>query len=142
MRGQDLNLRPSGYEPDELPGCSTPRQFAVGSRQSAVGSIPTADWRLPTAVMKRKRFLRLYPFFAGLATTYSPVSSDRVPSARRRLTAEFGMGSGLVALQEPPGRQRTGSSDSDRSSAIGDRRRGLSLEEAILVEGGPQSAYR
>ena len=26
LRGQDLNLRPSGYEPDELPGCSTPRQ--------------------------------------------------------------------------------------------------------------------
>ena len=23
-RGKDLNLRPSGYEPDELPGCSTP----------------------------------------------------------------------------------------------------------------------
>jgi predicted nucleic acid-binding protein len=27
LRGQDLNLRPSGYEPDELPGCSTPRQI-------------------------------------------------------------------------------------------------------------------
>ena len=26
LRGQDLNLRPSGYEPDELPGCSTPRR--------------------------------------------------------------------------------------------------------------------
>ena len=25
LRGEDLNLRPSGYEPDELPGCSTPR---------------------------------------------------------------------------------------------------------------------
>src|SRR5437868_15221573 len=25
LRGQDLNLRPSGYEPDELPGCSTAR---------------------------------------------------------------------------------------------------------------------
>jgi hypothetical protein len=25
LRGQDLNLRPSGYEPDELPDCSTPR---------------------------------------------------------------------------------------------------------------------
>ena len=29
LRGQDLNLRPSGYEPDELPGCSTPRQMRV-----------------------------------------------------------------------------------------------------------------
>ncbi len=28
LRGQDLNLRPSGYEPDELPGCSTPRHKA------------------------------------------------------------------------------------------------------------------
>ncbi len=26
LRGQDLNLRPSGYAPDELPGCSTPRR--------------------------------------------------------------------------------------------------------------------
>ncbi len=30
LRGQDLNLRPSGYEPDELPGCSTPRQKVAG----------------------------------------------------------------------------------------------------------------
>jgi hypothetical protein len=29
LRGQDLNLRPSGYEPDELPGCSTPRQHQL-----------------------------------------------------------------------------------------------------------------
>src|SRR5690606_16932813 len=26
LREQDSNLRPSGYEPDELPGCSIPRQ--------------------------------------------------------------------------------------------------------------------
>tara|TARA_B100000959_G_scaffold244718_1_gene268842 strand:+ start:185 stop:346 length:162 start_codon:yes stop_codon:yes gene_type:complete len=26
MQGQDLNLRPSGYEPDELPDCSTLQQ--------------------------------------------------------------------------------------------------------------------
>jgi hypothetical protein len=29
LRGQDLNLRPSGYEPDELPGCSTPRHLRI-----------------------------------------------------------------------------------------------------------------
>jgi hypothetical protein len=28
LRGLDLNQRPSGYEPDELPGCSTPRSRA------------------------------------------------------------------------------------------------------------------
>nr|ADI19474.1 hypothetical protein [uncultured Sphingomonadales bacterium HF0500_24B12] len=29
LRGLDLNQRPSGYEPDELPDCSTPRHRAV-----------------------------------------------------------------------------------------------------------------
>ena len=29
LRGQDLNLRPSGYEPDELPDCSTPRRYDI-----------------------------------------------------------------------------------------------------------------
>jgi hypothetical protein len=29
LRGQDLNLRPLGYEPNELPGCSTPRHYSM-----------------------------------------------------------------------------------------------------------------
>ena len=28
-----MNLRPSGYEPDELPGCSIPRQFCLYHRR-------------------------------------------------------------------------------------------------------------
>ena len=29
LRGQDLNLRPLGYEPNELPGCSTARYVYI-----------------------------------------------------------------------------------------------------------------
>jgi hypothetical protein len=42
LRGQDLNLRPSGYEPDELPDCSTPRQGPDYSRFDAGRSIARA----------------------------------------------------------------------------------------------------
>ncbi len=38
LRGLDLNQRPSGYEPDELPCCSTPRPIAgtiLGMRSDA-----------------------------------------------------------------------------------------------------------
>ena len=42
---------------------------------------------------------------AGLAVTYSPASFDAVPSARRRLTAEFGMGSGVSLALWPPNLQ-------------------------------------
>jgi hypothetical protein len=34
-RGKDLNLRPSGYEPDELPDCSTPRRTNDTSKRPA-----------------------------------------------------------------------------------------------------------
>jgi hypothetical protein len=38
LRGHDLNVRPSGYEPDELPDCSTPRRH--DSERTGVRQIP------------------------------------------------------------------------------------------------------
>ena len=32
LQGRDLNPRPPGYEPDELPGCSTLRQVLNDGR--------------------------------------------------------------------------------------------------------------
>src|SRR5271166_570879 len=74
LRGQDLNLRPSGYEPDELPDCSTPRHSDGGSQT-------TEDRRLFSTVCffyeeegrgRRRRFVVRplssvvrYPFLAA-----------------------------------------------------------------------------
>ena len=35
-RGLDLNQRPSGYEPDELPDCSTPHYEARVARERTI----------------------------------------------------------------------------------------------------------
>ena len=42
LRRKDLNQRPSGYEPDELPDCSTPRYIMVPE----TGLEPVRDFRL------------------------------------------------------------------------------------------------
>ena len=39
--------------------------------------------------------------------TYSPTSFDAVPLAQRHLTAEFGMGSGVLLALGPPDRERS-----------------------------------
>ena len=62
-----MNLRPSGYEPDELPGCSTPRGWW---------------WVVVGGGLE------------DLAATDSPATWVAVPWALGVFTAEFGMGSG------------------------------------------------
>ena len=49
-----MNPRPSGYEPDELPGCSTPRQYwktKVSSRSVKFDAPPTRTRRLELALL-------------------------------------------------------------------------------------------
>jgi hypothetical protein len=61
-----LNLRPSGYEPDELPGCSTPRQEDVGPR-GRPGDVTSANASLREAGL-------VTDGLEDLAATYSPTS--------------------------------------------------------------------
>ena len=65
LRGQDLNLRPSGYEPDELPGCSTPRQTPCKARGKT--------GQKAMAVKVNNKVSDQYMWLEDQATTYSPV---------------------------------------------------------------------
>ena len=47
-----MNLRPSGYEPDELPGCSTPRQKRSQTRALKAGRRPRREEE-PSTVLGR-----------------------------------------------------------------------------------------
>ena len=44
LRGQDLNLRPLGYEPSELPNCSTPR-YSFKVTTANFGQLPIGQVR-------------------------------------------------------------------------------------------------
>ena len=48
-----MNLRPSGYEPDELPGCSTPRQGDVSWRERVYSSLVRSGGDLLSHVLRR-----------------------------------------------------------------------------------------
>ena len=84
LRGQDLNLRPSGYEPDELP-LLHPASFSFWEKKP------------PT-----EKILNEGGYNKFLALTYSPVANATVPSALEVLASEFGMGSGVTPLLWTP----------------------------------------
>ena len=75
-----MNLRPSGYEPDELPGCSTPRQFCMYS-QNLGPALEGQPFVLvgpdclsgPDAIENMMYTVPIFDVrFEDLATTYSP----------------------------------------------------------------------
>src|ERR1700736_2570335 len=53
LRGEDLNLRPSGYEPDELPDCSTPR-FDWEKQLASVSQTRNSIYELSARLRTRK----------------------------------------------------------------------------------------
>ena len=61
LRGQDSNLRPLGYEPNELPLLHPAAYVVVGFRQSVAGLRFVAPSPSPTAVVRRLVHLILNP---------------------------------------------------------------------------------
>ena len=55
-----MNLRPSGYEPDELPGCSTPRHCVLVRRPNTVEVM-----RIPGPAYSRFEPVIFFPTKAG-----------------------------------------------------------------------------
>ena len=81
LRGQDLNLRPSGYEPDELPGCSTPRYVAVSPVVEPAGfepATPCLQSRCSPAELRPRR------------EDKSPRREDKSPAGKTRAPAGEG----------------------------------------------------
>ena len=81
-RGQDLNLRPSGYEPDELPDCSTPQyvmRFKHKKELYTASLDPSRMWR------KLHIWVRwaacAIPERATVAWCFSPMGRYRLPMA-------------------------------------------------------------
>src|SRR6266540_7104360 len=63
LRGVDLNHRPLGYEPNELPGCSTPRQEGARYLRAAERSSRGATKKSPLTptLSRRERELQAWP---------------------------------------------------------------------------------
>ena len=68
LRGKDLNLRPLGYEPNELPDCSTPHSYA-NTRGGLIH-----QWFNPSAVQSVR---------SRVASRYFP--PDALPLSRPRI---------------------------------------------------------
>ncbi len=78
-RGQDLNLRPSGYEPDELPSCSTPQFLRAPLRKKELYAL-LFGWS--TNVERSSQLVghRCRPAQLAAATSAGNSSSDPIPS--------------------------------------------------------------
>src|SRR5580704_17020392 len=77
LRGLDLNQRPPGYEPDELPGCSTPRWNNSGSAsQRQTQQLRSANERSTRSSLDSQP-VRAQPVFQAALAGDSWPESDR-----------------------------------------------------------------
>ena len=111
LRGQDLNLRPSGYEPDELPGCSTPRRGRVPVGDAADGLIVMGECRDDLCGPGGDRLSRVLRHSTMGAETFDGrvrdgIGSCRLAKATRPAKIVVGSDGGCIGFRvgaRPPG---------------------------------------
>src|SRR6266480_1026603 len=81
LRGRDLNPRPSGYEPDELPGCSTPRLEYLDLNRERKCKNAFCSYR-----RSRCATLRIAPVI-GFEPTTNRSKADRSTTEQRWITS-------------------------------------------------------
>ena len=111
LRGQDLNLRPSGYEPDELPGCSTPRRGRVPVGDAADGTVVMGECRDDLCGPGGDRLSRVLRHSTMGAETFDGrvrdgIGSCRLAKATRPAKIVVGSDEGCIGFRvgaRPPG---------------------------------------
>ena len=94
LRGKDLNLRPPGYEPDELPNCSTPRYGAGDRGRTGTGSLPrdfksraSANSATPACYSSSLYFFKCSDRITHLERRVNPKSFDNARQFWQRASA-------------------------------------------------------
>jgi hypothetical protein len=93
LRGSDLNRRPPGYEPDELPGCSTPRLKYYATHGSSATRRATRV-RFASKVSGAPKSIRVGNNTRSDAPNGMPSTCDR-----RRLECQLQSCYGLVVIE-------------------------------------------
>jgi hypothetical protein len=114
LRGRDLNPRPLGYEPNELPDCSTPRQGQTIPQKSPISARSPETQRFQ--IRNRKSEIR--NSLVGLGRVELPTSRlsgvrsnqlsyrppvSLAPLTQKRATLHFGVRS-VITVDAPEGR--------------------------------------
>ena len=101
LRGLDLNQRPSGYEPDELPDCSTPRHHGrfCALRRDAKQANPNGDGRYGLWLWHVNGFFNNAPAtMPGDVLLFQRLSGSTIGAVRFHGRVRDGIGWGTDAM--------------------------------------------
>ena len=84
-----MNLQPSGYEPDELPGCSTPRYETGAGSRGRTGTRLTSHGilspgRLPIPPFRHAAFRKGLEYYSTASATCQGFREKKLPSREKK----------------------------------------------------------